>query len=89
MTGLSYIIVNKTDQNLCWSNEEGWVTDTFDSFTEEERINLNLPIDGEWRQVPWKIGEDIPDDEPCCWCNDEGSTDGTGEVHPCAFCGAY
>jgi hypothetical protein len=27
-------------------------------------------------------------DEPCCCCNDEGSEDGTGEVHPCAFCGA-
>jgi hypothetical protein len=28
-------------------------------------------------------------DETCCWCNDEGSTDGSGEIHPCAFCGSY
>jgi hypothetical protein len=29
------------------------------------------------------------DEEPCCWCNDEGATDDeSGEVHPCAFCGA-
>jgi hypothetical protein len=27
-------------------------------------------------------------EEPCCWCNDEGSEDGDGEVHPCTFCGA-
>jgi hypothetical protein len=22
------------------------------------------------------------EEHPCCWCNDEDSEDGTGEVHP-------
>ena len=26
--------------------------------------------------------------EPCCWCDDQGVTDGRGESHPCAWCGA-
>ncbi len=50
---MSWIIVNKIDQNLCWSNEEGWVTETYDTFTDEEYETLNLPIDGKWEWVPW------------------------------------
>jgi len=51
---MSWIIVNKSDDALAWSNEEGWVEETFDTFNEEERETLLLPLDGEWRQVAWR-----------------------------------
>ena len=48
---MNYIITNTDDDVLAWSNEDGWVSETFDTFTEEERLSLNLPIGGEWRSV--------------------------------------
>lgn len=36
----------------------------------------------------WKANNDPIDDEPCCWCNDQGPDTEDGESHPCAFCGA-
>lgn len=53
MMTLGYIIVSKTEPELAWSNTYGWCDETFDTFTQEERETLNLPIDGEWLQVPW------------------------------------
>ena len=50
---MHYIITNKTDRDLAWSNAYGWCDETFDTFTEEERETLDLPIGGEWTQVPW------------------------------------
>ena len=32
--------------------------------------------------------EEFDDDNPCSWCNDEGSPDGDGEMHPCCWCGS-
>ena len=52
---MNWIIVNVEDDTLCWSNIWGWTTDDFDTFTDKERAKLNLPIDGEWRQVPWSV----------------------------------
>jgi hypothetical protein len=49
----SWIIVNSADATLCWSNEEGWVEDTYDTFSGLERKTVSLPIGGEWEQAPW------------------------------------
>ena len=44
-----YVIVNKNDDQLFWSNEFGWVgTEYEDHFTEYERNTLSLPLDGVW-----------------------------------------
>lgn len=52
---MGWIVENKTDRELAWSNTYGWCTETFDTFTDEERETLNTPIDGEWVQVPWSV----------------------------------
>ena len=52
---MAWIIVNSADESLAWSNYDGWTEDCFDSFTDDEHETLNLPIGGEWRQVPWKV----------------------------------
>jgi hypothetical protein len=54
---MAWIIENKTDWDLTWSNEDGWCKETFDTFTDEERDTLNLPIDGVWVRVPWSVGD--------------------------------
>jgi hypothetical protein len=46
---MTWIIVNKYDPELLWSNEYGWVTEDYDSF--DERAALHLPIDGEWERL--------------------------------------
>jgi len=44
-----YVIRNKNDLSLAWSNEFGWVDDGgYDLFTESEKEKLNLPIEGVW-----------------------------------------
>ena len=50
---MGWIIVNKSDESLAWSNSDGWTESTFDTFTDEECETLNLSINGEWRQVLW------------------------------------
>lgn len=52
---MAWIITNTTDEHLCWSNEDGWVEDTYDTFSDEEKPNLSLPIEGKWEWVPWTI----------------------------------
>lgn len=52
---MAWIIENKTDRALAWSNTYGWCDETFDTFTDEERETLNLPLEGEWVQVPWSV----------------------------------
>lgn len=52
---MNWIIRSIEQPDLCWSNEDGWVQDTFDTFSEEEKNSLSLPIGGEWEQVPWSI----------------------------------
>ena len=51
---LNWIIVCKSDPSLCWSNSDGWTEDNYDTFDEDERAEVSLPIDGEWERVPWR-----------------------------------
>lgn len=37
-----------TNEPLYWSNEGGWVTENFTTFTEYEKKHYNLPINGKW-----------------------------------------
>ena len=51
-----YAIRNNLNNSLAWSNMFGWVdNDDYDLFTEKEKNELNLPINGRWVY----IGEDI------------------------------
>lgn len=44
-----YAIICEENNDLMWSNEDGWVnTPTFTLFTEEEKNTLRLPIGGRW-----------------------------------------
>ena len=52
---MNWIIVCVKDANLCWSNSWGWCSETYDTFTQEERETLDLPIDGQWWAVSWSI----------------------------------
>lgn len=50
---MAWVIANKQDPEVCWSNAYGWCDTTYDTFSDEEKETLNLPIDGEWEEVPW------------------------------------
>tara|TARA_R110002012_G_scaffold192705_1_gene360322 strand:+ start:320 stop:484 length:165 start_codon:yes stop_codon:yes gene_type:complete len=52
---MSWIIVNKEDQHLCWSNSFGWCSETYDTFTDEEMSALDLPMNGEWQSVSYRV----------------------------------
>ncbi len=44
-----YVIANKNEPDLLWSNSEGWTDgDDFEVFSLEESEELSLPIEGEW-----------------------------------------
>ena len=46
-----YIIQNKNDEELYWSNQWGWCDiDEADRFSEDEKNTLNLPLEGKWRK---------------------------------------
>lgn len=50
---MSYIIRNKKDRDLFWSNKLGWVDIlSSDVFTDREYRVLYLPIEGEWVKLP-------------------------------------
>jgi len=50
---MGWIIFNIINPELCWSNDTGWQLDDYDTFTDEEKEFLPLPLDGEWEAVPW------------------------------------
>lgn len=56
---MSWIIEHKIETDdagraLVWSNNLGWISgDNFDTFDDNDRAALNLPIDGEWTRVDW------------------------------------
>ena len=50
-----WIIENENYTELAWSNVYGWCADTFDTFTDDEKESLSLPIGGHWVQVPWSV----------------------------------
>jgi hypothetical protein len=52
---MSWIIENVDEPELAWSNEWGWCEDTFDTFSDEEKETLNLPLGGRWKSVPWTV----------------------------------
>lgn len=48
----AFVIQNKHDTTLLWSNDEGWTdSDNFEVFTLEESETLMLPIEGEWARI--------------------------------------
>ena len=55
---MAWIIVNVNDPELCWSNVFGWTSEDYDTFDEDERQTLRLPVEGEWEQVPWNEARD-------------------------------
>lgn len=47
-----YVIYNKYDNQLFWSNTQGWVESPDEEYFTQEEINfLNLPLDGVWAKV--------------------------------------
>ena len=54
MDNKRWMIVNVVDQTEFWCNDYGWC-DYYDadSYTSEEKEELNLPIDGEWIHIGW------------------------------------
>lgn len=47
-----YSIRNVNDSGLAWSNTHGWVDDeSYDLFTESEKEEMNLPMEGRWSYV--------------------------------------
>ena len=54
---MNWIIENRKDRELAWSNSWGWCSETFDTFTCYEKETFNLPIDGEWQSVSWSVEE--------------------------------
>lgn len=55
---MSWIIENIEEPELAWSNSYGWCSETYDTFSDEEKEALNLPFGGAWVQVSWKLVED-------------------------------
>jgi hypothetical protein len=44
-----FLIENKNDSTLFWSDEHGWVDKKSASvYTEEEALTLTLPVEGQW-----------------------------------------
>ena len=49
-----WIIEN--DEGLAWFNSEGFIEGfDFDTFTDEEKETMRLPIGGHWVAVPWLV----------------------------------
>jgi hypothetical protein len=55
---MAWIIESAYDPELAWSNVWGWCSEDYDTFTDEERMTLNLPVGGRWVQVPWRIEDE-------------------------------
>ena len=54
---MSWIICNTEDDFLLWSQEIGWTEDEYDTFTDEEKESVNLPLGGVWEKVPWSVAD--------------------------------
>ena len=61
---MGWIIEHETERDeetgdpLVWSSVLGWVgDDDFDTFTDEERDKLSLPMNGSWTYVQWTVFE--------------------------------
>lgn len=50
-----YCIVHRVNQHEFWSNEFGWTDfEEADYFSHQETLDLNLPVDGRWKQL-WEV----------------------------------
>ena len=47
--------VSNNDDCLFWSNEHGFVESGFDIFSDQERRAVDLPMGGQWIDVPAAI----------------------------------
>ena len=49
---MGYIIQNKSDQELAWNDTtQSWESEDFDTFSNQDRETLTLPLDGVWVRV--------------------------------------
>ena len=57
MTKLNEYIIEKNnycfdDEKLYWNNQDGWVSrDNATVFSDEEKRNVNLPMEGNWKRI--------------------------------------
>lgn len=51
---MAWIIYSINEPELCWSNFDGWVEENYDTFSDEEKETLTLPIGGAWERVAWR-----------------------------------
>lgn len=50
------IIRNVNDDDLYWNNAIGWVdAGSADQFSDQEREELNLPLEGKWLSLPGRL----------------------------------
>ena len=48
----NYVVVCENADQLYWSNTDGWVSyPDADVFSKDERMSLNLPIEGRWLRI--------------------------------------
>ena len=54
-----WIIKTEIDgETLFWSNVWGWTVDDYETFSDAEKCDFNLPIGGEWEAVDWRKIDD-------------------------------
>lgn len=46
-----WIIQNKMDNNLFWSQKNGWVNERPDCFSDWQKRKMELPLHGAWVEV--------------------------------------
>lgn len=55
---MGWVIFNINEPDLCWNETEGaWSSLNYDTFDDEERFSIVLPVGGEWEQVAWEKDE--------------------------------
>tara|TARA_R100001129_G_scaffold146770_1_gene108151 strand:- start:445 stop:621 length:177 start_codon:yes stop_codon:yes gene_type:complete len=53
---MGYIIENKSDRDLAWNNTtQSWESEDFDTFSDQDRKTLTLPLNGVWVRVSWDL----------------------------------
>ena len=47
---------DQDEAEMAWSNEEGFtLSDNYDTFTDEEKATMALPMGGVWVEVSWNV----------------------------------
>ena len=53
---MGYIIENKSNQELAWNNTtQSWESEDFDTFSNQDKETLTLPVNGKWIKVFWDL----------------------------------